>query len=52
MGELRLGWGILGNSLFFLLNVLAIALMGRLIPGAGEDACRRGGFRQLCCGRW
>jgi hypothetical protein len=32
---LRLGWGILGNSLFFLPNVLVIALMGRLFLGAG-----------------
>ena len=37
VGELRLGWGILGNSLFFLPNVLVIALMGRLFLGAGED---------------
>ncbi len=35
--EMRLGWGILGNSLFFLLNVLVIALMGRLFLGAGVD---------------
>ena len=39
-GELRLGWGILGNSLFFLPNVLVIALMGRLFLGAGEDAVK------------
>ena len=37
MGELRLGGGILGNSLFFLPNVLVIALMGRLFLGAGVD---------------
>ena len=29
-GELRLGWGFLRNSCFFLLNVLVIALMGCL----------------------
>jgi hypothetical protein len=47
VGELRLGRGILGNSLFFLPNVLVIALMGRLFPGAGEDACRRGDFQSV-----
>ena len=37
--------GNLGGFFVFLLNALVIALMGRLFPGAGEDACRRGDFQ-------
>ncbi len=36
--KLRLGWGILLEFVVFLLNVLVIALMGRLFLGTGEDA--------------
>ena len=31
---MRLGWGIFGNSLFFLPNVLVIAFNGASVPGS------------------
>jgi hypothetical protein len=45
--KLRQGWGILGNSLFFLSNVLVIALMGRLFLGAGEDGVYKGWLQSV-----
>ena len=46
-GGIGAGVGDFGEFFVILPNVLLIALMGRLLLGAGEDACRRGDFQSV-----